>query len=133
MIGHPNLGKVVSVDKTDDSVVFFACESLKGSTLRELFDRGDKFSTQQSVGIALQILCALHSLHKREMMHGYLHPNAIFVVPGEGEKLTVKLRDFAILDLQDYLGDSRIVRNYLSPEPCRDACLTHSQEKVLQS
>ncbi len=114
-IVHPNLREIIDVDKTEKRNVFFACESLKGETLRSRLDK-ESISAKESAVLMLQVLSALHFIHKNGLTHGYLHPENIFLAKADKGKIVVKLTDYSIVDIQDQAQYGRIIKSYISPE-----------------
>ncbi len=113
---HPNLGKIIYVNKSEDGIVFFTREYLKGETLRSKLEREKTVSVEEASRTTLQILSALHSVHKKGLTHGYLRPECIFLSETEQNKIVIKLVDYSIIDIQDLVQYSGVVKNYMSPE-----------------
>jgi beta-lactam-binding protein with PASTA domain len=72
----------------DESWVFVVTERLGGASVRELLDRGRRFSVSQTVVVGLDICRALHHLHAAGVVHGDLRPAHVFVAADARARLT---------------------------------------------
>lgn len=116
-IVHPNLAKIIDVEKKDDNQIVFVREFFKGESLRSLINRKGKLPTEQAVAISIQILSALSAIHKRRFNHGNLNPSNVYVYREKDKKITVKLIDYSMFDVQDLMLEfSDMIKNYMSPE-----------------
>lgn len=76
------------VDDDDESWVFVVTERLGGASVRELLDRGRRFSVSQTVVVGLDVCRALHHLHAAGVVHGDLRPAHVFVAADARARLT---------------------------------------------
>ena len=114
---HPNIAKIIEVEKTDDNQIFFVREFFKGETLRSLINRKGKLPIEQAVNISIQILSALSAIHKRGFIHGSLNPSNIYLYEEKDEIIFIKLIDYSMFDVQDIILEfDDMIKNYMSPE-----------------
>jgi serine/threonine protein kinase len=133
LVSHTNLAKLFTVDKTDQDVVFYAQEFLGNASLRSKLKHTSKYSVLDALGIMTQILTALRAIHKLKLIHGYLTPSNIFFVKRINGKSIVKLSDYAVVDIQEFIKHAGIVKNYLSPEQALGEEVWDSRTDVFSS
>jgi beta-lactam-binding protein with PASTA domain len=71
-----------------ESWVFVITERLGGASVRELLDRGRRFSVSQAVVVGLDVCRALHHLHAAGIVHGDIRPAHVFVGADARARLT---------------------------------------------
>lgn len=71
-----------------ESWVFVVTERLGGASVRELLDRGRRFSVSQAVVVGLDVCRALHHLHAAGIVHGDIRPAHVFVGADARARLT---------------------------------------------
>jgi len=71
-----------------ESWVFVVTERLAGASVRELLDRGRRFSVSQAVVVGLDVCRALHHLHAAGIVHGDIRPAHVFVGADARARLT---------------------------------------------
>ncbi len=114
-LSHPNIVTIYDVGETDD-VAYIAMEYLRGTTLRELMDKGP-MPLDLVMDTALQIAEALAYAHEHGVVHRDIKPSNIVITLPRGQ---IKLTDFGIAHLVNsektnaglMLGSPR----YMSPE-----------------
>ena len=72
----------------DESWVFVVTERLAGASVRELLDRGRRFSVSQTVVVGLDVCRALHHLHAAGIVHGDIRPAHVFIGADARARLT---------------------------------------------
>ncbi|MDJ0765877.1 MAG: serine/threonine-protein kinase [Myxococcota bacterium] len=115
-IAHPNLARLISIDKTPKNVVFFSREYLTGAPLKNTLASGGKLPVVLALDVLSQTLAALRAIHKRGLIHGHLNPESIFLTGSENKKNIVKLINYGMLDIQELVRCTDIAKNYMSPE-----------------
>ncbi|MEZ6089745.1 MAG: serine/threonine-protein kinase [Pirellulaceae bacterium] len=75
---HPNIIRVLAVDRREDGSVYLVMDWIEGQTLRETMARG-KFSVRRAVRIIQQIADAMHYAHQSGFVHRDLKPNNILI------------------------------------------------------
>src|ERR1700719_1710324 len=98
-ISHPNLIDVRDVDVIEESGakrLFVVTPLLRGATLAQLIIEGSASLTlDRIVRITGQVCAGLQALHERGLVHGYLTPSNIFILPDD----TAKIMDFGLIRL----------------------------------
>ncbi len=131
-IRHENVIDISDFGVTEDGLVFFAMELLKGSDLHELVARarldGQVLPWDRTRHIFLQICAALSAAHSHGIVHRDLKPENVFLIEFLGRPDFVKLLDFGIAKLADNDGGERKLTRtgmlfgtpeYMSPEQAR--------------
>ena len=114
-LSHPNIVTIYDVGETDD-LAYIAMEYLRGTTLRDIMDRGP-MPLDLVMTTALQIAEALAYAHEHGVVHRDIKPSNIVITLPRGQ---IKLTDFGIAHLVNsektnaglMLGSPR----YMSPE-----------------
>ena len=114
-LSHPNIVTIYDVGETDD-LAYIAMEYLRGSTLRDVMDKGP-MPLDLIITTALQLAEALAYAHEHGVVHRDIKPSNIVITLPHGQ---VKLTDFGIAHLINserthaglMLGSPR----YMSPE-----------------
>ena len=107
-VSHPNVAAIDDFGE-DQGVVYVATELLEGQTLRQRL-HGRRLSPVEAVEYARQIAEGLAAAHGRDIVHGDLRPENVFITrPGK-----IKVLDFG---LGDTTGEPRPMEpGYWSPE-----------------
>lgn len=114
-LAHP---KIVSIFEygEDEEMAFIVMELICGNELKEYFDREQRFTIRDGIGIVLQLLDALDYSHSRGVVHRDIKP-ANILITSEGQ---IKVADFGIAKIEStHLTQVGIVigtPNYMSPE-----------------
>ncbi len=137
-IRHENVIDISDFGMTNDGLVFFAMELLKGHDLHEEIARarlaGQLLPWARSKRIFLQICAALIAAHGHGIVHRDLKPENIYLIDFLGEGDFVKLLDFGIAKLTEVTDDGRKLTRtgmlfgtpeYMSPEQARGEPVDH--------
>lgn len=77
-IRHPHLGRIEQVG-LQNGLFFVASKWIRGKNLVRYIKKYRTIKVGDALGIGVQILSALKSLHKAGRVHGYLHPRNVFL------------------------------------------------------
>ncbi len=137
-IRHENVIDISDFGTTDEGLVFFAMELLKGHDLHEEIARarlaGQLLPWARSKRIFLQICAALQAAHAHGIIHRDLKPENVYLVEFLGEPDFVKLLDFGIAKLTEVdEGGRKLTKTgmlfgtpeYMSPEQARGENVDH--------
>jgi serine/threonine protein kinase len=96
----PHAVAVYDVNTTSEQP-FIVMELVRGDTLEDVLDRDGRLDTEQVIAVGSQVLAALHTAHRRGLVHRDVKPANILlpngVVPARPDELPgVKLADFGI-------------------------------------
>jgi serine/threonine-protein kinase len=122
-IGHPNIVDVVDAGVDEDVGVYVAFELLEGFDLAEALKRRS-LSTEQVLQVADAALDALEAAHRVGIVHRDIKPPNIFLIPGEGGALHVRVLDFGAAKRQHVATEETLTTvgtvigtpAYMSPE-----------------
>jgi formylglycine-generating enzyme required for sulfatase activity/aminoglycoside phosphotransferase (APT) family kinase protein len=84
-VEHRNVAQVISVDE-GDYYIYMVSKFVEGHTLRARLESGMKFSQEEALEIALQVARALRAGHDKDVYHGDIKPENIFI-DSEGQAL----------------------------------------------
>jgi tetratricopeptide (TPR) repeat protein/predicted Ser/Thr protein kinase len=116
---HNNIGTVHDIDETGEGQVFIVMDYYEGETLNRKIKRG-RLSTDEALGIALQVARGLKTAHAKGVIHRDIKPANIMITT-DG---TAKIIDFGVARLA---GGTKVTRTgstvgtalYMSPEQAR--------------
>lgn len=124
---HPHAVAVYDVSTASEQP-FIVMELVRGDTLEDVLDREGRLDTAHVVAVGSQVLAALHTAHRRGLVHRDVKPANILlpdgVVPSRPDELPgVKLADFGIAKAMHdatvgltMVGQVIGTPRYLSPE-----------------
>jgi len=126
---HPGIAQLIGSGE-QGGLPFFVMEFVPGRTLEELLKSGRRFSWQETVAIAQQILPPLKSAHDQGVVHRDLKPANLMFPPAPGGGFHVKLTDFGIAKL---FGETGLTRSgvvigtpeYMAPEQATGLVVDH--------
>ena len=118
-LDHPNICTVYEIDETDDGKTFIAMSHCPGIALKEKL-KEKSLSTEEAVGIAVQIGEGLEEAHRQGIVHRDIKPGNIMI----SEQNKIKIVDFGLAKLRDSLhitkpGKAMGTAAYMSPEQLR--------------
>jgi len=90
-LDHPNIATVHAIEEFEDTI-FICLGYYEGETLKELLDRGYKFSTEEIYSIIEQIALGLKEAHEAGVIHRDIKPANIFLTQNK----QVKILDFGL-------------------------------------
>ena len=99
-IGHPNIIEIFDVGREPDGAAFMVMELLKGHDLGSVLCLEGTINSGRAVDISLQILSALHEVHRKGIVHRDMKPENIFLTIDDRMREVVKILDFGIAKVQ---------------------------------
>lgn len=100
---HPNICNIYDFGWLTGAGPYLVTERLFGETLDSRTQRERQLSVSEVVGIATDVLSALHAAHGQQIVHRDLKPHNIFLVDRLGCRPLAKLLDFGLA--KDLSGD----------------------------
>ncbi|MBK8466246.1 MAG: protein kinase [Chloracidobacterium sp.] len=113
---NQNILNVTDFGTDTRGVSYTVYEAADGETVTSLVERDDQLSISQALNIAKQAASGIASAHSKNLRHGALTPEKIFLATS-GENESVKVLDFGI---QPVGWNSNTDIEYLSPEQYAD-------------
>ena len=119
-VNHPNVVQLFDFGVTQDGVPYLVLEALTGETLHEYIVRRGAMPVELALPLAMQLVCALDSVHRAGLVHGDVKPHNVFLCGEQDHPECIKLIDFGFAQLSS--GDTPngdIVTGtleYMSPE-----------------
>ncbi len=117
-LNHPNIVQIYDRG-TVNGQPYIAMEYVEGETLKHLISRDAPLPPKRVIDIALQILAALRSAHKKDVIHRDIKPQNILLL-ADGR---VKVTDFGIAraGASEMTEEGSVVgtAQYLAPEQAR--------------
>lgn len=114
----PHILKIYAADSYINTLVIVS-EYLPCISLKEYLEKHGKLDIKEALGFTYQIASALKYAHGRQIVHRNIKPVNICVTGEEGEP-TLKLFDFGMSYVIDYMSSSKVNANddfgYMSPE-----------------
>jgi serine/threonine protein kinase len=89
---HPHLVHILEAG-TDPAGAYVVMELLEGTTLRDVLARRGRLDLDSALAVLLPVLEALHAAHDRDLVHGDLKPENVFLARAAGGVARVKLLD----------------------------------------
>jgi serine/threonine protein kinase/tetratricopeptide (TPR) repeat protein len=94
MMDHPNIAKVFDAGATDTGRPYFVMELIRGIPILEYCD-SERLSTQQRLGLFIQVCNAIQHAHQKGIIHRDIKPTNVLVTL-HGDEPVVKVIDFGI-------------------------------------
>jgi serine/threonine protein kinase len=94
MMDHPNIAKVLDAGATDTGRPFFVMELVRGIKITDYCDQ-NKLSTQERLGLFIQVCNAIQHAHQKGIIHRDIKPSNILVTMHDGVPVP-KVIDFGI-------------------------------------
>jgi len=114
-VRHPNLVHVLEAG-TDSSGAYVVMEFLEGTSLRDVLATRGRLDVDSALAVLLPVLSALQAAHGRDIAHGDLKPENVFLERRDGGGARVKVLDLGgvppVIDGDEVFGSAA----YLSPE-----------------
>jgi serine/threonine protein kinase len=116
---HPNIVAIYDF-ALHEGEPFLAMEFVDGITLREALDEKPVMAVADAIGVILQVLNALESMHRQGVIHQDIKPGNMLLTP----KKQVKVGDFGVsrftnTDITTTTFVTVGTPAYMSPEQCR--------------
>ncbi|MFO8074161.1 MAG: protein kinase [Polyangia bacterium] len=128
-IGHPNIVEIYDLGREPDGTAFMVMELLDGEDLGSTLARQGALSPARAVAVALQVLSALHEVHRHEIVHRDMKPENVFLSTDAAGRESVKLLDFGVAKIQQGMDSENLTHTrtgtvlgtpyYMSPEIAR--------------
>jgi tetratricopeptide (TPR) repeat protein/tRNA A-37 threonylcarbamoyl transferase component Bud32 len=123
ILDDPHVVRYVDHGEDADGRLFLAVEWLEGEDLGKRQQR-ERLSFPEVIEAARQAALGLHALHEAGIVHRDIKPSNLFLVPGEGGALRIKLIDLGVARAG---GESTLTTGamamgtpfYMSPEQAR--------------
>ncbi|UPY37357.1 serine/threonine-protein kinase [Sediminicoccus sp. KRV36] len=117
-LNHPNIVAVYDYGE-DAERAWIAMELVKGGTLKQMLDRGERLPLAETLRVMEQMLAGLDYSHKRGVVHRDIKP-ANLMLTAEGQ---VKIADFGIARIENssmtQIGTVMGTPAYMAPEQLR--------------
>lgn len=121
-LDHDNITRILG-QGSDENGQYIVREFVKGKSLQEIFDSGEKMELRKAGSIAAQIVAGIDYLHGNNIIHGDLKP-ANILVPDDWENESVKITDFGLSRTVDGVVQSMETKtsaikgtfDYMAPE-----------------
>jgi serine/threonine protein kinase len=132
-VEHPNVARVYEIGKDDAGVPVIVRENLEGLHLQEVFLKENvTFDLPVASYILHGILEAMTVLHEAGVKSGRMTASDVFMIPGEGDRMVVKVGDFGEYLLESLLGDAGeanpYVKLYKAPEQVREGTTEYASD-----
>ena len=101
---HPNIARIVDVDRTEDGSAYIATEMLDAVPLGVYTQNGGRVPAVQAVLILQGILAGLAAAHAKGVVHGDLKPDNVFLVRSAAGTFTIKVLDFGMAKVMQAAG-----------------------------
>ncbi|HLF56011.1 MAG TPA: protein kinase, partial [Thermoanaerobaculia bacterium] len=126
ILSHPNIVTIHDVvDEGPAGVCFIAMEFVKGTNLKQLFQRPDPFPIGFVIETLAQVAEALDYAHSRGVIHRDIKPANILITPEN----RVKITDFGIARIESsnltMEGQLLGTPNYMAPEQIQGKEVDH--------
>lgn len=128
-IGHPNIVEIYDLGREPDGTAFMVMELLDGEDLGSTLARQGALSPARAVAVALQVLSALHEVHRHGIVHRDMKPENVFLSADAAGRESVKLLDFGVAKIQQGMESENLTHTrtgtvlgtpyYMSPEIAR--------------
>jgi serine/threonine protein kinase len=115
-VSHRNLLNSIDVGTDAKGLPFAVFEAASGEMLRELIRKEGRMEQPRAVALAKQIAAALAAIHAKNVTHGGLNPDKVFVKE-DGPVDEVKICD---LGVRPHARNSMSGVPYLAPEQCSE-------------
>lgn len=129
-LNHPNIVKLLDVDRTEDGNFFIVMEYIDGRTLTEEVEKVGIIKEERLINIAIGLCKALSEAHNKGIIHRDLKPENVMLVDYTSEKDFVKVLDFGLSKIiKSQKVESTVTRvgdiigspYFMSPEQITDA------------
>ena len=115
-LSHPNIVTLFDIGQDEKGNPFLAMEYVKGKTVGELLESGERFRPERVLGLVSQAASALDYAHSQGVIHRDIKPSNLIVQEGDRLKVTdfgiAKAADSEITQTGALLGTP----SYMSPE-----------------
>lgn len=123
-LDHPNIVPIYDLGRDGDQL-FVVMPLLRGRTLRELVEGGERLPVGVVAELARQVALGLAHSHAQGVIHRDITPENLMVISEPGSGLQVKIMDFGIAQVgREDEGDPSLgpllgTLHYLAPEQAR--------------
>ncbi|MHC4071458.1 MAG: protein kinase domain-containing protein [Planctomycetota bacterium] len=94
IMNHPNIAKVLDAGATDTGRPYFVMELVKGVSITDYCDK-NKLSTQDRLGLFIQVCNAVQHAHQKGIIHRDIKPSNVMITLHDGKPVP-KVIDFGI-------------------------------------
>jgi serine/threonine-protein kinase len=124
---HPHTVRVFDFGSTEDGILYYAMELLRGENLTSLVLREGALAPSRAVYFVTQAARALAEAHRRGMVHRDVKPDNLFVTQAGDEGDYLKVLDFGIVKRSEEPGAASLTQTgaiagtpaYIAPEVVR--------------
>lgn len=121
---------------TDDGLLYFTMELLKGHSLDQVIGREGPMEWRRAVRLAVQACLSLEEAHAHEILHRDLKPSNLFLTSSQTNDEHLKVLDFGIARLRTEPGEVNTTTPglvlgtpcYMSPEQAEGAELDEQSD-----
>ena len=125
-VSHPNILNILDVGTDTHILPFAVFEAIEGETLREVIRREGQLAQPRAIAVAKQVASALSAAHAKNLVHGGLNPDKIFIQTTDGVD-TAKIFDFGV---RSHAANSLEAVAYLAPEQSRSVPSTDARSDI---
>jgi tetratricopeptide (TPR) repeat protein len=94
---------VVDYGVTAEGIPYLASDYIERYTLRVALQNHGRVPLDQCISLAKQICSGLSHAHKRNLVHGQVMPECIFLVQDRNGKMVPKIENFGVFEIADRL------------------------------
>ena len=124
---HPHTVRVFDYGSTEDGILYYAMELLRGENLTALVLREGALAPSRALYLVTQAARALAEAHRRGMVHRDVKPDNLFVTQAGDEGDYLKVLDFGIVKRSEEPGAASLTQTgaiagtpaYIAPEVVR--------------
>jgi PAS domain-containing protein len=127
---HDNICSIVDFGEDPRFGLFMVMELLDGQTVHQKLRSGGRLAPKVACDVMWQVSDALRYIHGRQILHGDIKSENIFLVRTSGNRRAVKLLDFGLArpDLGRGVGQVDGTPEYLAPERIEGAPATPASD-----
>jgi serine/threonine protein kinase len=125
-VSHRNILNSLDVGTDGRGLPYAVYEGVEGETLTAQLSHYGPMSEARAISIAKQIASALGAAHVKDLVHGGLNPNKVYIATADGVD-SVKVYDFGV---RSHARNSMTAVPYVAPEQTKDIARTDKRSDV---